>query len=68
VLCVFAAAIGLLVARGIFVALEALFGLSLPPAVIVQGFGFAVLLALLSGIAPTLRIHRLNLINALAHR
>jgi putative ABC transport system permease protein len=68
VLCVFAAAIGLGIARGIFGLLGMLFGLSMPSAVIVQGFGFAVLLALLSGLAPTLRIQRLNLINALAHR
>lgn len=68
VLCVFAAAIGLLIARGIFGLLGMFFGLSMPSAVIVHGFGFAVLLALLSGLAPTIRIQRLNLITALAHR
>jgi putative ABC transport system permease protein len=67
-LCAFAAAIGLALARGIFALLGMWFGLSMPAAVLVQGFGFAVLLAMLSGLAPSLRIRRLDLITALAHR
>jgi putative ABC transport system permease protein len=67
-LCAFAAAIGLGLARGIFGLLGMLFGLSMPSAVLIQGLGFAALLALLSGLAPTLRIKRLDLITALAQR
>jgi putative ABC transport system permease protein len=67
-LCVFAASIGLLLARAIFIALGALFGLTMPPAVVVEGVALAALLALLSGFVPALRVKRLNLVKALTQR
>jgi putative ABC transport system permease protein len=67
-LCIFAAAVGLLMARAVFIALGALFGLAMPSMVLVQGIAFATLLALLSGIVPAWWTKRLNLVTALAHR
>lgn len=68
VLCVLAAAAGLLVARLIFIVLESLFGLTMPGAVLLQGILIASLLALLSGFVPAFQTKRLNLISALARR
>lgn len=69
VLCVSAAAVGLLLARTAFIQMGSLFGqLSLPFAVITSGFGIAVLLAIVSGLPPALRARRLNVVDALAGR
>lgn len=68
VLCLCAGAAGLLIARTLFVALGAIFGLTMPPQVFAQGIAFASLLALLSVIVPAWWTKRLNLVAALAHR
>jgi putative ABC transport system permease protein len=68
VLCVFAALIGLLVARVIFILIGFIFGITMPAAVVVQGIVLAALLASASGLIPAWRAKRLNLISALAHR
>jgi ABC-type antimicrobial peptide transport system permease subunit len=40
----------------------------LPLAVVIDGFGIAILLAMISGLAPALRAQRLNSVDALAGR
>jgi putative ABC transport system permease protein len=66
--CLFAAGLGLLIARGIFTLVGMFFGLTMPIAVVLQGIAFATLLALLSGFVPAVQTKRLNLIAALAAR
>jgi putative ABC transport system permease protein len=70
-LCIFAAAVGLVLASTIFTsaALQKLFGsFSMPMIVIAMGAGMALLLALVSGLPPALRAKRLNIVDALAGR
>ncbi len=69
VLCVFAALLGLVFARGAFTALTTLFGdLPLPLIVVESGIAIALALALVSGLPPALRAKRLNIVDALAGR
>jgi putative ABC transport system permease protein len=67
-LCLFAAAVGLLLARTLFILLGLIFGLTMPAAVFLQGVGLAAVLAFLSGLMPALHTRRINLITALANR
>lgn len=68
-LCLIAAALGLLVAELIFPVLKNTIGVaSLPPRVIAMGGGVAVLLALATGGLPALRAQRLVIVDALAGR
>lgn len=68
-LCLVAAAVGLLLARLMFPMLKDMLGVvSLPPRVLASGAGFAVLLALATGGLPALRARRLVIVDALAGR
>ena len=68
-LCLFAAAIGLLIANGVFPALKPIFGeFRMPAIVLAMGSGMALVLALLSGLPPAWRARQLNIVDALAGR
>jgi putative ABC transport system permease protein len=68
-LCLAAAVVGLLLsAVAMRIVGSALGTGSIPPAVVVDGFAIAVLLAMISGLAPALRAQRLNIVDALAGR
>jgi putative ABC transport system permease protein len=68
-LCVFAAAVGLAGAAGSFHFIQGHVGAAgLPLAVIPICLGYALLLALLSGLLPALRVQRLSIVDALAGR
>jgi putative ABC transport system permease protein len=70
-LCLFAAALGLLLANSIFTApqLRAILGaVSMPTIVLVMGGAIAIGLALVSGLPPAWRAKRLNIVEALAVR
>lgn len=68
-LCVMAAALGLLAARGIFPALKNTIGVAtLPGSVIVAGAVVAILLAFATGLPPAWRARRLVIVDALAGR
>jgi putative ABC transport system permease protein len=70
-LCLFAAAVGLLLAGFIFTApqLRAILGaVSMPTIVLVMGGAIAIGLALVSGLPPAWRAKRLNIVEALAVR
>jgi putative ABC transport system permease protein len=68
-LCVFAAALGLLLANLAFPALKPIFGsFRMPLIVIAMGACMALLLALLSGLPPAWRAKQLNIVDALAGR
>ncbi len=69
VLSLTAAALGLVGAAAAFPMLQDFVGVpSLPPAVVGQGLFYAVLLALVTALAPGLRVARLNIVDALAGR
>lgn len=69
VLSLTAAAIGLVGAAAAFPMLQDFVGVaSLPRAVVGLGFLYAVLLALVTALAPGLRVARLNIVDALAGR
>jgi len=64
-----AAALGLAGAAAAFPMLQDFVGVaSLPPAVVGLGFFYAMLLALVTALAPGLRVARLNIVDALAGR
>jgi putative ABC transport system permease protein len=66
-LCVFAAVIGLLAARVVFLVVGNIFAQAgIPWIVILQSFGIAASLALISSALPALRAGRLTIIEALA--
>ena len=70
-LCLFAAAAGLLLASSVFGApqLRAVLGpVSMPTVVLVMGSAIAIGLALVSGLPPAWRAKRLNIVEALAVR
>jgi putative ABC transport system permease protein len=68
-LCVVAAAVGLAGAAGSFHFIQGHVGAAgLPLAVIPICLGYALLLALLSGLVPALRVQRLSIVDALAGR
>jgi putative ABC transport system permease protein len=68
-LCVMAAALGLLAARGLFPLLKSVVGeAGLPGSVIVSGAVVALLLALATGLPPAWRARRLVIVDALAGR
>jgi putative ABC transport system permease protein len=68
-LCTLAALVGLGIATLIFPLLKALVGdLPMPLIVIQMGIGLAILLAIISGLAPAIRAQRLNIVDALAGR
>jgi len=69
-LCLFAAMLGLGLAAMIFPAARAIVGgqVLLPATVLATGAGAALLLALLSGLPPAWRAHRLTVVDALAGR
>jgi putative ABC transport system permease protein len=67
--CVLAAAIGLALAALILPMARQQIGIAgVPPIVVLAGIGFAVLLALLGGLAPAWRGLRLRVVDALAER
>jgi putative ABC transport system permease protein len=67
--CIVAASIGIYLARALFGAATATLGpVEMPAAVLISGFGAALLLALASGIPPALRAKKLNVVEALARR
>lgn len=66
-LCAFAAVVGLLAARVVFLIAGNIFAKAgIPPIVILQAFGIAAALALVSSALPALRAGRLTIIEALA--
>lgn len=66
-LCLFAAVVGLLVARVVFLVVGNIFAeAGIPWIVILQSFGIAAALALISSALPALRAGRLTIIEALA--
>ncbi|MGH8444785.1 MAG: ABC transporter permease [Solimonas sp.] len=68
-LCVIAAALGLLLASLLFPMLKSTLGVvKLPTSVLVSGAGIAILLALATGGLPALRAKRLVIVDALAGR
>jgi putative ABC transport system permease protein len=68
-LCIFAAAIGLLLATLVFPALKPIFGdFKMPMIVVLMGAGMALVLALVSGLPPAWRARQLNIVDALAGR
>jgi putative ABC transport system permease protein len=68
-LCIFAAAFGLVLSAGLMRFTSAVLGPStLLPIVVYFGLGIAVVLALISGLPPALRAQRLNIVDALAGR
>jgi len=69
VLCVIGAAAGLIVASLIFPGLSQMFGMvSLPAVTVATGLALAILVALLSGLAPASHAKRLSIVDALAGR
>lgn len=71
ILCGVSAALGLAVAAGVFPSVFASIGapaLPMPLGVAATGTGVAVLLALISAVAPAYRVRRLQLVDALAGR
>ncbi len=69
VLALAAAAIGLAASAAAFPALEGIVGVAhLPPGVIGLGLLYAVILALVTGLLPGLRVARLKIVDALAGR
>jgi putative ABC transport system permease protein len=68
-LCVLAAFIGLALSYAALpIIKQGLQGVELSPLALVPGFGVAVLLALIVGLAPALRAMRLNIVDALADK
>lgn len=68
-LCVFAAAVGLLLASMVFPALRPIFGdFKMPMIVVAMGAGMALVLAFVSGFPPAWRARQLNIVDALAGR
>jgi putative ABC transport system permease protein len=68
-LCLFAAAVGLLLSEAAVKGIGAVLGATgVPPIIVADGFVIAVLLALVSGLAPAWRAQRLNIVDALAGR
>jgi len=70
-LCLFAAAIGLVLATLVFNsgALKVIFGnFTMPLIVLAMGSGVALILALVSGLPPAWRARQLNIVDALAGR
>ena len=68
-LCLFAAALGLLMASLVFPALSFVFGdFQMPLVVVTMGAAMAVVLALVSGLPPAWRARQLNIVDALAGR
>jgi putative ABC transport system permease protein len=68
-LCVLAAFIGLALSYAALpIIKQGLQGVELSPMALVPGFGVAVLLALIVGLAPALRAMRLNIVDALADK
>jgi putative ABC transport system permease protein len=68
-LCVFAALIGLGLARAAFLMMGSLFGALSPTALVLgTGIGIAILLAAVSGLPPAWRSTRINIVDALAGR
>lgn len=69
ILCGFAAALGLLLATVLFPFLKDISELTtLPPKVVLQGVGVAVILALVTALPPALGAGRLKIVDALARR
>ena len=69
VLALMAAALGLAGSAAAFPLLESVVGVPrLPPTVLVLGFFYAVLLALVTALLPGLRVARLNIVDALGGR
>jgi putative ABC transport system permease protein len=68
-LCILAAAIGLVLSIGAVKVVGSFMGAGkLPPIVMVYGFVIAVGVALISGLPPAIRAERLNIVDALAER
>ena len=68
-LCLFAAAVGLVLSKGAMKAVGSVLGPTrLPGIVVVAGLLIAVALALISGLPPAYRAQRLNIVDALAGR
>jgi putative ABC transport system permease protein len=68
-LCLFAAAVGLILSAGAMRLVGRVLGPTrLEPIVVAVGLGIAVALALISGLPPALRAQRLNIVDALAGR
>jgi putative ABC transport system permease protein len=68
-LCLFAAAVGLILSAAGMKLIGSVLGPShLDPIVVTAGFLIAVVLALISGLPPALRAQRLNIVDALAGR
>jgi putative ABC transport system permease protein len=68
-LCLLAAAIGLVLSMGAIKTLGAFMGVAkLPPIVIAYGIVIAAAVALISGLPPAIRAERLNIVDALAGR
>ena len=69
ILALIAAMLGLAISAAIFPALKSVLGVAtLPPAVIGLGLLYAVLLALVTGLLPGLRVVRLTIVQGLARR
>ena len=68
-LCLFAAAVGLILSAGAIKVVGSVLGpATLLPVVVISGLVIAVVLALVSGLPPALRAQRLNIVDALAGR
>ncbi|HXP67127.1 MAG TPA: ABC transporter permease [Steroidobacteraceae bacterium] len=68
-LCIFAAAVGLILSAGAMKIVGSVLGPShLGSAVVTAGLVIAVVLAMISGLPPALRAQRLNIVDALAGR
>ncbi|HEY6643892.1 ABC transporter permease [Povalibacter sp.] len=68
-LCLFSAALGLVLAGLVFPALKPIFGdFKMPLVVVAMGAALAMLLALVSGLPPAWRARQLNIVDALAGR
>src|SRR6202040_984495 len=68
-LCLFAAAVGLVLSAVAMKAVGAVLGpTTLLPIVIISGFAIAIALAIISGLPPAFRAQRLNIVDALAGR
>jgi len=69
ILALIAAILGLALSAAAFPAMKAFLGVAaLPPAVIGLGLFYAVLLALVTGLLPGMRVVRLNIVQGLARR
>jgi putative ABC transport system permease protein len=71
VLCLFAAAMGLLISSAVFASppMKAMFGNPHMPAIVIaMGAGLALLLSFASGLPPAWRARQLNIVDALAGR